>query len=148
MKEKLEHIIKTRPPFDKRNNDLKKNYGVGPMTIYFIVKGNKGAIQFLLNTGSYLKSIAQEWADKNKLKYSFNGEISLGFIEGWDLGYHSPKPMYEGQRKMSEKCDVLNGECYYGGTSLGANKPLQIYIEQGEEGLWKFLEEYYQERFN
>ena len=49
-KAKLEHIIKTRPPYDKTNKDPNKNYGVGSMLILFIVKGDKGAIQFQLNT--------------------------------------------------------------------------------------------------
>lgn len=143
---KLEHIIKTRPPFNKTSKNPNKNYGVGSMLIWFIVKGAKGAIQFQLNTGGYLKEVACKWANEGKLTYSFNNEPMLGIIQGWDLGYHSPIPMYEGQSKMKD-CDIIKGGCYYDGTSLGADKPLQIYIEKDEEGLWKFLEEIYEERF-
>jgi len=145
-KEKLEHIIKTRPPFNKVSKDANKNYGVGSMLIWFYVKGKKGAIQFQLNTGGYLKEVACSWADKGKLTSSHSNEPMLGIVQGWDLGYHSPKPMYEEQTSM--ECNIIEGgRCYYDGTSSGAETPLQIYIEKGEEGLWKFLEETYEERF-
>lgn len=143
---KLEHIIKTKPPFDKRNADPHKNYGIGSMLVWFIVKGDKGAIQFQLNTGGYLKHVISEAARKNELCFS-DGLPMQGIIEGWDLGYHSHFPMYEGQSTISNDCNIINGKCYYDGTSLGAEEPLNIYIKEGEEGLWDFLEKVYVERF-
>lgn len=138
--EKLEHIIKTIPAFSKRNSDPKKDYGVGSMRVCFIVKGEKGAIQFLLNTGGYLKSVIDEWIETGK---SFD---YCGYLEGWDLGYHSPTPQYNGQIK-NDNCNIIPGGCYYDGTSLGASEPLDIFINEGEDGLWKFLEKVYKHRF-
>lgn len=145
-KNKLERTIITRPPFDKRSSNPKKDYGIGSMLIWYIVKGKKGAIQFQLNTGGYLRHVVQERANRGCLTYS-NGKPNLGIIEGWDLGYHSPKPMYDGQTMVSDSCEVLGGKCYYDGTSLGADEPLRVFINDGEEGLWKFLEGIYHDRF-
>jgi hypothetical protein len=35
---KFEKIIKTRPPYDKRCDDPSKNYGIGALMLWFILK--------------------------------------------------------------------------------------------------------------
>lgn len=67
--------------------------------------------------------------------------------KGWDLGYHSPKPMYKGQEPMSGKCHVLNGKCYYDGSGLNADLLLEGFLAGGTEWLWPKLEEYYRHVF-
>lgn len=135
--EKLERIIKTKPPFDKRHPNQSKNYGVGSLTLWFILKGSKGAVQFAFMTGAYPNHVQQEFHEK--------GLKPTGFM-GMDVGYHSPKPMCEGQTKMD--CDLLpKGKCYYDGSALRATEVLQIYMEGGDEAIWKFLETEYKERF-
>jgi len=44
MKEKFERIVRTRPPFDKRNPNPNKNYGIHGVDIWFILKGKKGGL--------------------------------------------------------------------------------------------------------
>lgn len=39
----LERIILTKPPFNKQHPDPSKNYGVGAMLIWFVLKGEKGS---------------------------------------------------------------------------------------------------------
>jgi len=142
---KLEHIVHTRAPYNKVHADPKKNYGVGSMIVWFIVKGPKGAVQFQLNTGGYLESVVQKWHDTDQETFS-NGRVMSGYLQGWDLGYHSPKPKYKDQSPMG-KCDVLPDKCYYDGSSLNAEEPLAIYLSGGDKALWEYLETYYCETF-
>jgi hypothetical protein len=65
-----------------------------------------------------------------------------------DIGYHSPVPMYEGQDPMSEKCTLLDGTCYYDGSTLNAGPILELLIAEGTEALWAKLEEEYHYRFD
>lgn len=65
-----------------------------------------------------------------------------------DLGYHSPVPMYEGQTKRDDCQYLPGGTCYYDGSSLAAESVFNILVEQGSEGVWKHLEEVYNDRFN
>lgn len=45
-------------------------------------------------------------------------------------------------------CEYLNGKpCYYDGSSLNAEKYMDILISQGDEALWEALEKYYCETF-
>lgn len=143
---KFERIVQTRPPFDRRHTDPKKNYGVGAMDIWFILKGKKGATQFMMSTGSFLPNVIKEWIVKEHIVYKFNNEPVYGIPKPWDIGYHSKKPMFEGHTSM--KCELLpGGKCYYDGSSLQAEKPYEVYLKDGDEGLWKYLEEEYYYRF-
>lgn len=65
-----------------------------------------------------------------------------------DLGYHSPKPVYEGQTPISDSCEYLNDKpCYYDGSGLNAKKVFNTLLEFGSEGVWSYLEDYYKETF-
>lgn len=94
-----------------------------------------------------------------------------------DIGYHSPKPMYEDQEPMGSKkavytpreptednpmtqniefvdtgtftpCPYLDGRpCYYDGSTLNAERYYEILLREGSEGLWKALDAYYRETF-
>lgn len=89
---------------------------------------------------------------------------------GADLGYHSPKPMYDGHKpcrvtlkKMKFKdgeitpgtygdpiiCEYLDNDvpCYYDGSMLAGQKMYNTLLEKGEEEIWKQLEEYYTSTF-
>ena len=66
-----------------------------------------------------------------------------------DLGYHSPKPRYEGQTCVTESCKYLDGKpCYYDGSGLAAEKVYETLLREGSDGVWKKLEEYYARTFS
>ena len=134
---KMEKIVKFSKAFDKRHTDPKKNYGVGCVSVWMILKGKKGAIQFSFTTGLYLPHVLKEWKEKDYYPMPM----------GVDVGYHSYVPMYKGQKPMEEKCDVLRCNCYYDGSSLKASKWFKIFLEQGEEKIWEMLEKEYKDRF-
>lgn len=151
---KFERIVKFSPPFDKRSNKPNENYGIGSMRIWFILKGKHGAVQVCFNTPFYLPETIDEYnriGNKGKTTPSDlrdeNGKAK-GF-DCWDVGYHSPKPMYEGQTKT--ECDILKkGFCYYDGSGLRGNRDglPELFYSKGDEAIWEYLENYYYERFN
>lgn len=123
--------------YDKRNDDPKKNYGIGAVTCRMVLLGELGATQFSFSTGMYLPHVEAELEAKN----------STGLKPmGYDVGYHSSKPQYEGQSERG--CDLLPGKkCFYDGSSLRAEEWMKIFIEEGSEKIWGMLEENYQELF-
>jgi hypothetical protein len=71
-----------------------------------------------------------------------------------DLGYHSPVPMCEGHEPISpaSECPDLPPFhraqwCYYGGSGLKAQVPLDALLTHGEEVLWPMLADYYHQVF-
>jgi hypothetical protein len=109
-----------RMPYDKRHKDPNKDYGIGTIVIRMILIGEKGAVQFVFNTG----------------------------MRGWDVGYHAKVPQYDEQTSM--ECTYLEqGHCYYDGSSLMADDWMREWLasEEDEEFIWKRLEEYYRDRF-
>ncbi len=133
----MEKIIKFSKPFDKRHSDPSKNYGVGGVLCWMILKGDKGAVQFQFSTGIYLPHVLEEWKQKGYAPEPM----------GYDVGYHSPTPMYEGQTSMGD-CDILGCECYYDGSGLRAEEWYKIFLAEGYESIWKLLEDDYKERFD
>ena len=134
----LQRIVKFSKAYDKRNPEPSKNYGVGGVNCWMILKGDKGAVQFAFSTGIYLPHVLDEWEAKH-----YNPKPM-----GFDVGYHSPAPMYEGQSEM-DNCDLLpNGKCYYDGSGLRGEEWFRIFMEEGDEVIWKLLEEDYKERFS
>lgn len=136
---RFERIKTIRLPFDLRDVDPKRNYGIGGLYITFILKGERGAIQFQVSFPVYLNHI-------DKPKHDF-----MNKIDGSDVGYHSPVPMYEGQNFMDHKCPIIGGKCYYDGSGLRASEwAEEIFSKRGndhEEIIFKKLEEEYLMRF-
>ena len=132
-----------KPAYDRRNSDPKKNYGIHGVEIRFVLKGDKGAVQFLLYTNWHLPHVQEELDTKIDNKYP---HFSCHPLPA-DLGYHSPTPRYEEQVKM-DNCDLLEqGYCYYDGSGLNAESVYQQLLTEGDTGVWTKLEEFYKEIF-
>ena len=136
--------IQFKPAYDKRHADPKKNYGVHGVTMRWILKGPLGAIQFVVYTNWQLPHVQ---AEMNAKLESGRSHACLHNPMPADLGYHSPKPLYEDQSPMSGKCDVLDGKCYYAGSGLNAEPIFQLLVEKGHEAVWTALEQEYAEQF-
>ena len=135
MKPKLEREIVFAPAYDKRSPIPSQNYGIGSVDMRWYVKGPKGIIQFCLSTGWLLPEVARE-----------PGRTAIKPL-AYDLGYHSPKPLYKGQELLEENCEMLGGPCYYDGSSLMADEAFAILAREGGESLWRYLEGQYEARF-
>lgn len=130
MSAKLERQITITPAYDRRHPDPARNYGIGSATMSFYVSSPLGVVQLVIGMGWYLEHAVEEFKHKGT-------ELRP---KAYDLGYHSPRPMYEGQ-KPRPACPHLNGQpCYYDGTTLGAVGPFKLLITQGLDALWEFLE--------
>ena len=121
------------------------NHGRHGLEIRFYVYGEKGVIQFVLSTGwmPFSKPI-------NNIGYISlpDDYIKNSSFMASDLGYHSYKPMWEGDTPLTDKCNLLGGKpCYYDGSSLNANNAFYVLVNAGEEALWEYLEAYYQATF-
>ncbi len=129
------------PPFDRRNADPSKNYGIHGMEFRFHLIKDNCAMQFVAYTGLQLPHVMQELWDKRDSRYNpFEGQ-------GADVGYHSIKPMYDDQTKMSDKCEVTGVACYYDGSGLRAREWYKVWLSEGNDRIWELLEEAYRERF-
>ena len=142
---KFEKIVNFSVPFDKRHTEPSKNYGIGSMQIWFILKKGEKAVQVLISTNSYLHSTIQEY---KRTHPNFPMEDDYEGFSCHDIGYHSNKPMYECQKAM--KCNLLKkGKCYYDGSSLRGrdDKIAENFIKNGQDWVWKYLEDEWNRMF-
>ena len=135
----FDRIIRMSTAFDKRNPDPNKDYGITAMNMWFILRGEKGATQFMVGTPMYLPEISDElWFKGGKINY-LKGD-------GWDIGYHAKNAQYEGQEPMD--CGLLDeGKCYYDGSSLQASEFYPTFVSEGPDAVWAMLRKRYQEIF-
>lgn len=134
----LERIVQFNPAYDRRDPDPSKNYGIHGVNLRMIVKGERGATQFLLYTNWMLPSLREEMR---------RGPDVLREPMPADLGYHSIENPYPGEEWSQQMdCDIL-GKCYYDGSSLNAIPVFDLLVSKGDEAVWKHLEDYYESRF-
>jgi len=124
------------------------SHGRHGLDIGFFLHGAKGVVQFKLSTGWKIQA-----TKKNNIGYReiFASDNKLAHLYPMptDIGYHSYKPMYEGQEAIQQKCELLGGKpCYYDGSSLNASNVFYTLLNGGTEELWKYLEGYYNATFN
>lgn len=131
------------PAWDKRSSDPKKDYGIHGVEMRWYLKGSKGIVQFVVFTNWMLPHV-QEELDRKRMDADFPHLMCRPMAA--DLGYHSYKPMYDGQTPM--KCDLLGGECYYDGSGLNAQELFNKLLREGGEAVWKEMEEFYHSTFN
>jgi hypothetical protein len=132
----MKKIVKFLPAFDKRNEDPNKNYGIGGVKCYMFLIGDKGAVHFIFSTGMYLPDTHTKWLSK------FDRGGTVPYM-GYDVGYHSPTPKYKDQTP-NKNCEYLNGKtCYYDGSSMMAEKFMEVLVKEGSDRVWEMLKEYY-----
>ncbi len=120
------------------------SHGRHGLQIRFVVKGNKGAVQFLLHT-DWLPQYTEKSSIGSRDIHDWGGEHVIPV----DLGYHAKEPQYDGQEPSTEACEFCDGEpCYYDGSALNANDAMYALVNGGGEALWAFLDAYYECRFN
>lgn len=143
----FERITEWSAAFDKRHADPKKNYGIHGVECRWILKGPKGAVQFLLYTNWQLPHVTREQMT------TMLASDPIGIKVKWcplpaDLGYHSPHPMYEGHQPIGDQpCPYIDAPCYYDGSGLRAEDVYNILVEQGGEAVWEYMENEYNSLF-
>ena len=102
--------------------------------------GEKGTIQFVIYTNWQLPHVQAEHDAKHDDHFLCKPLPA-------DIGYHSPVPQYEGQTKMDGPCEFVDGDCYYDGSSLSAEKGYGILVAEGGDAVWDWMEGWYKETF-
>ncbi len=145
---KFKKKITFLPAFDRTDPDPKKDYGVNGVEFIFFLIGERGIIQFRASTNWMLPHVQKSLDEKTMHDISCGAQysdIALSCFyhpKGFDLGYHSPTPMYEGQSKM-QSCKFFEDGCYYDGSSIQGDEMLKMLIENGSNGVWKAMKKYY-----
>lgn len=135
----FERWVECHPSRNWIRTDPNRNYGITNMKMLFYVRGPKGAVQWMIGTEWGIKPVRDHLA-----RFPRDDMDKMRQPHGWDLGYHSFKPMYEGQSALSENCPALNGDrCFYDGSGLNADLLIEGFLARGTEWLWPQLEAYY-----
>lgn len=135
--------LKREITFSPAYDHTEKRGGVHGVDLRFVLKGEQGAVQFVLFTNWHLPQV-QERLDKDI--YGEFPHLSCHPMPA-DLGYHSPVPRYEDQW-CRESCEYLDGKpCYCDGSELNAIDVYGVLVTKGSEGVWEYLAKYYAEVF-
>jgi len=119
--------------FEPGYNHVAEGRGRHGMSIRFLLHGELGTTQFVMNTG---------WVPG---EYSISPQIADLTPMAVDLGFHwRTKPDANDYWFASSHCQALgDADCWYDGSGLNAEPVTKAFIDEGEETVWKRLEEYY-----
>jgi len=147
------------PAFDKINPDPSKNYGIGCLELRFILEGEKGVIEFQLLTNWYQEHVMKRRFEFLK-KDVWSGKkdfLIRGFLEPFpvDICIWSLSKRHEDCLFFEEGVSyVFDGKpCYYdyiyrdNNDDVAHDVAYRKLVDDGEESLWKYLEEQYVEAF-
>lgn len=121
---------------DERRKPSSQRYGRHSMQMRWLLRGPRGAAQFLMSTGW-----TPEPAPADPRWPSLRDWMTTS-PSGWDLGYHARVPQYKGAEQYGEQpCEYLGAPCWYDGSSLAADGVLAAFFDRGEMGVWDALRE-------
>lgn len=126
-------------------------HGQHGMTMRFVLQGPAGAVHWVMNMPNWVPGNLDTLGDIKGNGVSVvpvRYPISDGTAT--DLGYHSPKPLWEGREEYGRlDCHILpDGICYYDGSGLNAAPVLAAFLEHGPMAVWATLARYYQDVFS
>lgn len=126
--------------YDKRDPTPSKNYGVHGLHIWFTLRDTEqgDGLTFSVSTNWHLPNVQaevdQDAANRPDWQHRFK---PMAF----SVDYHGLRPCYEGQAQSQIKCEVTGKHCYCNGSGLLGEEFLATLIAEGDEGLWKRMEE-------
>jgi hypothetical protein len=101
---KFERIVQFLPAFDKRHPDPSKNYGIHGVELRMVLKGPKGAVQFVLFTNWQLLHITRE--SENRLCGMLSLIQSRRILEKGIPKLGKPEPI----KKLIEEIDSISAK--------------------------------------
>lgn len=141
MTEQFKRQVTFTPAFDKRSKNPRRNYGIHGVEMRFHLIGDHGATQFVIYTNWQLPEVTKE-LDARPVDRQYP-HLACHPLPA-DVGYHRATPRYEGQTQSDSPCEFLGGQrCYYDGSGLMAQELFEKFTREGEEAVWRELEEVY-----
>ncbi len=125
------------------------SHGASGMEVSFIVKGDEGAVQFVLLTGWLPQHVTRDQRFPLSVDRWGAKDMPDGFYPiPSDLGYHSKVPRHKGDKPISDKCEFTGGPCYYDSSGPRAAEAMYALVNGGDKALWEFMEAFYDHVFN
>ena len=143
------------PAFDKTDPDPSKDYGVGDLELRFVLSGEKGAVEFQLATNWYQPHVMERrlQAVKRDVLMDKADFLIRHFIEPMplDICYFSPVRLSEDDSYFENGIFTFRGgePCFYGyeyrndQDEISHDAAYWKLVTEGDEALWKYLEDYY-----
>lgn len=148
-----------KPAWDRTDPDPKKDYGVSPLTILFHVVGAKGVVEFELSTNWYQEHVMVRRLEA--LKHDIYRREKDFLLRTWIDPYPMDVCYFAFERVCEDDIYFEDGVLnlseirpyYYGYlfTDKNNNRATDFayrkLVDEGDESLWQYLEEYYVEVF-
>lgn len=135
----FERILAIQHPFDKRDADPAKNYGISSMGMTFCLRKDGNAIAVTIATGTHLLTIVAEMISRGPAASSAVFEAT-----GMSLTSHwaTEPPEDIGHEQYNQRCIWLDwAPCHCNvGSQHAARVLCDLFIEKGPDALWEALE--------
>lgn len=148
------------PAWDKTDPDPKKDYGVSCLLMFFQVVGEKGVVEFELLTNWFQEHVMERRMEalKHDVWMGKKNFLIRHWVEPFpaDICYFSPVRLSEDDTFLEDGSYHVPalGDCYYGYKftdekydKMAKDVAFRKLVDEGDESLWTYLEEYYREVF-
>lgn len=129
----FERLVSFEPAFERRHANPAQDYGIGSVTLRFVLRGEHGAVDWLLFTNWYLPETRANLGDE----FPTPGPQVLT--------YHS---LREEDGPYQGPCAYLDGRtCYMSTQYYAADSVLERLLREGDAGVWAALADAYMKQF-
>lgn len=129
----------TRPAYDKRDPDPRKNYGIAGLQLGMVLIGPTASVSFVILTNWYLPHVRREQNPGERFaEFAIGRGDSIGYVMGADVSVHRDVPEDYQQSETAVPCDWRpGGKCWSDGSALAAGDFLEVLIAEGIEAVWE-----------
>ncbi len=133
-------VIRFKPAFHRCDPDPAKDYGIGTVTMLWVLRVGDLAVVWEVFTGWDLPTDAFKAAVPGCIHpLHQNGAPGPREASGGAVQWPTPGPQYEGHEGSREPCSITGSTCYVSSGFLLASELLDLLRIEGDDAVWKRL---------
>lgn len=139
-------VVRFKPAFHRCHPDPRKNYGIGSVTMLWVLRVGDWAMTWDVHTGWALPAEAFVAAAPDCTHHMHQGSAPSHKVSGGAVDWHSPVPMYDDHEPARDCCPITGAACYTDVGFILGSVLLDLLRTDGDEAVWKRLRELLDER--
>ena len=141
-----QRIVRFRPAFHRCHPDPSQNYGIGSVSMLWVLRVGDWAIAWDVHTGWELPDEAFVAAVPDCNHPMHQGSAPGHKVSGGAVEWHSPVPLWEDHEPRADKCPITGAACYGDVGFLLGSELLDLLRTDGDDAVWKRLRSLLDER--
>lgn len=132
-------VIRFKPAFHRCSPNPRTNYGIGSVTMLWVLKVDDWAMTWDVHTDWGLPDEAFKTANPDCTHPMHQTGYPRVGATGGAVDWHSPVPRWDDQAQAQETCPITGTACYLDSGFMLGSDLFDLLCAEGDEAVWKRL---------